>query len=118
MRPNAARQTLDQDLHAKVGHVPTRVAEHVVEQRAQVRVDRVRRLDLVEVAGVRLDVAGLVHDLRRRVVLRVDVGDGLHDLGGADQGALLTVEELAELPRDHVASHVAAFLLRELVPYG
>ena len=51
---------------------------------------------LVEVAGEHLDVAGLVHHLRRGVVLGVDPRDGLDDAGGAQQRALLAVEELRE----------------------
>ena len=35
------REPLDHDLHAEVGDVPARVGEDVVEQRAEVRVDRV-----------------------------------------------------------------------------
>ena len=73
--------------------------DDVVEQHLQVRVDRVvTRELLVEVPGEHLDVAGLVHHLRRRVVLRVDPRHGLDDLRGADQRALLAVEELRERP--------------------
>ena len=100
-------QPLDQDLHPQVGHVPARVAEHVVEQRLEVVVDRIGDLDLVEVPRIGLDVASLVHHLGGGVVLRVDVGHRLHDLGRADQRTLLTVEELAELPGHHVPPHVA-----------
>ena len=53
---------------------------------------------LVEVLGEHLDVAGLVHHLGGGVVLGVDPRDGLDDLGGADQRALLAVHELAEHP--------------------
>ena len=66
-------QALDHDLHAQVGHVPARVGHDVVEQQAQVGVDRVvARELLVEVLGEDLDVAGLVHDLGGGVVLGVD----------------------------------------------
>ena len=43
-------------------------------------------------------MAGLVHDLGGRVVLGVDPGDRLDDLGGADERALLAVEELGQGP--------------------
>jgi len=59
------RQALDHDLHAEVGHVPAAVVEDVVEQQAEVRVDRVvTRELLVEVLGEDLDVASLGDDLR------------------------------------------------------
>jgi hypothetical protein len=38
------------------------------------------------------------------VELGVEVGHGLDDLGGADQRALLAVEELGELPGDGVVA--------------
>ena len=38
LRERRERQALDQHLHAEVGHVPARVAEHVVEQRFSVGV--------------------------------------------------------------------------------
>ena len=100
MNPNAAeREPLDHDLHAEVGHVPPRVLDDVVEQQPQVGVDRVvARQLLVEVPGEHLDVAGLVHHLRRRVVLGVDPRHRLDDLRGADERALLAVEELRQRP--------------------
>ena len=71
--------------------------DDVVEQQAEVRVQREVAVELlVEVAGEHFDVAGLVHHLRGRVVLRVDPRHGLDDLRGAHQRALLAVEELAE----------------------
>jgi hypothetical protein len=92
-------QALDHDLHAQVGHVPAAVGDDVVEQHLQVGVDRVVPvLLLVEVLGEDLDVAGLVHHLGGRVVLGVDPRHGLDDLGRAQQGALLTVHELAQRP--------------------
>ncbi len=109
------REPLDQDLHAQVGHVPARVAQDLVEERAQRRIDRIGQLELlVEQAGVGLDVPRLVHDLGRRVVLGVHLGHLLHDLGGADQRALLAVQELRELPRLVVAAHLRFLLLRQL----
>ncbi len=53
---------------------------------------------LVEVLREHLDVPGLVHHLRRRVVLGVDPRNGLDDLRGADERALLAVEELRQRP--------------------
>ena len=41
------RQALDEHLHAEVGHVPARVAQRVVEQALQVRIDRVDELELL-----------------------------------------------------------------------
>jgi hypothetical protein len=111
------RQPLDQHLHAEVGHVPAGVGDDVVQQRLQVGVDRVGEVQLVaQVAGVRLDVARLVHHLGGGVELGVEVGDGLDDLGGADQRALLAVEELGELPGDHVVADLAPFPLAERRP--
>ena len=93
------REALDHDLHAHVRHVPARVAEHVVDEQLQVGVDGVVAFELrVEVAGEHLDVAGLVHDLGRRVVLGVDPRRRDDDLRRAEQRALLPVEELAHAP--------------------
>ena len=92
-------EALDHDLHAEIGHVPARVGDDVVEQHPQVRVDRVVPGQLrVEVPGEHLYMACLVHHLCRRVVLGVDPGNGLDDLRGADQRALLTVHELRQRP--------------------
>ena len=89
------REPLDENLHPEVGHVPAAVGDDVVEQRLEVWVDRVGELQLLlQVARVRLDVARLVHHLGGGVELAVDVGNRLHDLRGADQRALLAVEEL------------------------
>jgi hypothetical protein len=58
------RETLDHDLHAHVGHVPARIADDVVDQQLQRRVDGVVTVELrVEVPGEHLDMARLVHDL-------------------------------------------------------
>ena len=90
-------QALDHHLHAEVGHVPAAVVDDVVEQHPQVGVDLVLAAELlVEVAGEHLDVAGLVDDLRAGVQLGVVPRHGLDDLGGAQQRALLAVQELAE----------------------
>ena len=73
--------------------------DDVVDQELERGVHRVVAVELrVEVPGEHLDVAGLVHHLRRRVVLGVDPRDGLDDLRGADERALLAVEELAHPP--------------------
>ena len=76
------------------------------------RVERVDQLHLlVQVAAVDLDVARLVDDLGGGVELRVDVGHRLHDLGRADQRALLAVHELAEAPGLGVAAQLALALV-------
>ena len=59
---------------------------------------------------------GLVHHLGGGVELAVDVGNGLDDLAGADQRALLAVQELGELPGDAVATHHPARLLVHSLP--
>jgi len=61
-------------------------------------------------------VARLVHHLGGGVELGVEVRHGLDDLGGADQRALLAVEELGELPGDHVVAHLGALPLAERLP--
>ena len=97
MRPNAASaRSLDDDLHAEVGDVPPRVGDDQLEQPLQVGVRRVRQLELlVEVAGVDLDVAGLVDHLRGAVELGLEQRHLLHELGRRQQRTLLAVEELA-----------------------
>ena len=68
------RQPLDEHLHAEVGHVPPGVADHVVEQRLEVRIERVDEPELlVQVTAVDLDVAGLVDHLGGGIELAVDV---------------------------------------------
>ena len=85
-------QALDHDLHAEVGHVPTRVGDDVVEQEAEVAVQRVVARHLgVEVPREHLDVPRLVDHLGRRVVLGVDPRDRLDDLGGAQQLSLIHI---------------------------
>jgi hypothetical protein len=92
-------QALDHDLHAEIGDVPAAVAHDVVEQVAQVRVDRVVARELgVEVLGEDLDVPGLVDHLGGGVELGVDPGNGLDDASGADERTLLPVQELREHP--------------------
>ena len=93
------RQTFDHYLHPQVGHVPSWVGDDLVEEHLEVGVDRVvpRQL-LVEIAGEHLHVPGLVHHLGGGVVLGVDPRDGRDDLGRAEQGALLAVEELRQRP--------------------
>ena len=90
-------QPLDDHLHAEVDEVPAFIAEHLVYERLEVLVDRVggRHL-LVEVPGEGLHVACLVDHLGGGVVLGVDPRDSLHEACRAQQGALLSMEELAE----------------------
>ena len=111
------RESLDEDLHAEIRHVPPAVGDDVVEQRLEIRVERVDQLHLlVQVAAVHLDVARLVDHLGGGVELGVDVGHGLHDLGRADQRSLLAVHELAEAPGLDVAAQLALALVGHLVP--
>ncbi len=63
------------------------------------RVDRIVPRQLrVEIPREHLDMAGLVDHLGGRVVLRVDPRHRLDDLRGAEQRALLTVQELRQRP--------------------
>ena len=79
-------------------------------------VDRVGLLELlVEVPGEHLDVAGLVHHLGGGVVLGVDPRHGLDDLGGAQQRALLAVEELALGPHVGLDGVLQPLLLAPLL---
>ena len=106
-RTTASASALDQHLHAEVGDVPARVGQRSLEQASAGRRDRVGELELlVQQPRVRLDVARLVDHLGRGVELGVDVRHLLHDLGGADQRALLAVHELRELPGLEVAAHL------------
>ena len=118
MTPNAASASPSiEHLHPEVGHVPPAVGDDVVQQRLEIRVERVDQLHLlVQVAAVDLDVAGLVDHLGGRVELGIDVGHGLHDLGCADQRPLLAVHELAEAPGLDVAAQLAPALVRHLLP--
>ena len=112
-------QALDQDLHAQVGEVPARVGQRVVQQPAQVVVDRVVQVDLLpHEPGEQLDVPGLVHGLGRGVELGVHVGHGLHDPRGHGQRALLTVQELAEQPGRQVMGQLVPLRLGQLLPLG
>jgi hypothetical protein len=111
------REAFHDDLHAEVGHVPPAVGDHVLQQALQMAVQRVDELHLlVEVAAVDLDVAGFVDHLRGGIELAVDVGNGLHDLRGADECTLLAVHELAEPPGFEVPAHVAPLRVGHLLP--
>ena len=109
------RQALDHHLHAEVGHVPARVLDDVVEQHPQVGVDLEPAAQLlVDVAVEDLDVAGFVHRLRRGVQLGVVPRHGLDDLGGAQQRALLAVQELRERPAPLVDAELEPLLVAPL----
>ena len=113
------RQPLDHDLHAEVRHVPPRVLDDVVEEHAQVGVDLEPTAELlVEIPGEHLHVAGLVDDLGGGVQLGVVPGHGLGDLGGAQQGALLAVQELRERPAPLVDPELEPFLVAPLLDDG
>ena len=61
-------ETLDHDLHTKVGEVPTRILDDVVEQHLEVDVDWVAAPHLfVKIATEHLDVTCFVHHLRAGV---------------------------------------------------
>jgi hypothetical protein len=62
-------------------------------------------------------VARLVHHLGGGVVLGVHARHLLHDLARADEGALLAVEELGDLPRLHVMTQIRALRLRQPLPH-
>ena len=110
------REALDHDLHAEVRDVPARVGEDVVEDALQVLVDAVLLAELlVEVAREHLDVARLVHHLRRRVVLGVDPRHGLDDARGAEQRALLAVHELREQRVLQLDADLAPLLVAEVL---
>ena len=89
------REALDQHLHAQIRHVPAAVGEHILEQRFQTRRDRVDQIEFfVQQARIHLDMARLVHRLRRRIKLGLDVGHHMHQLGRHHQRALLAMHEL------------------------
>ena len=93
--------------------------DDVVDEQLERRVDGVVALELgVEVAGEDLDVPGLVHDLRRRVVLRVDPRHGLDDLRRADECPLLAVEELAHPPVEGLDRELRPVLLAPSLQRG
>ena len=77
----AERESLDHDLHAEELHVPARVAHQRVHDREQVVVDLVQLAELgLQVAQEHLQVACLVHDLRRAVELAVHPAHALGHL--------------------------------------
>ena len=111
------RQAFDQDLHAKEGHVPARVGQHLLQQGLQPRGQRIDQVELVvQQARIRLDVARLVHGLGRGIELRVHRRHHVHQLGGDHQRALLAVHELGQRVRLLMVADVDAILLRQLVP--
>ena len=57
------RQTLDHHLHAKIGHIPAPVVQHLLEQGAQRRGDRIDGADLLQQPLVCLDMPRLVDGL-------------------------------------------------------
>ena len=65
LRERGQREPFDQDLHAEIGHVPTPVRQHAVEQALERRRDGVGELELVvQETPVGLDVPCFVDDLR------------------------------------------------------
>ena len=90
-------EAFDHDLHAEVHEVPLRVLEQLVEQGLEVLVDRIGGGHLlIEVPVERLDMASLVDHLGGGVVLGVNPWHRLDQAGGAHEGPLLAVQELAQ----------------------
>jgi hypothetical protein len=67
----------------------------------------------VQIAGEDLGVTGLVHRLCRGVVLGVDPGHRLDQLGRGHHGALFAVHELAELSLEQLHTQLAELFLTE-----
>ncbi len=110
-------QTLDQDLHRQIGHVPAAVGQPVLEQGLHTRGDRVGELEFfVQQPRIGFDVARLIHHLGRGIEFRVEIRHGLHDLGGRDQRALLAMNELGYLRRLQVMANLTPLLLVHPVP--
>jgi hypothetical protein len=110
------REPFDHDLHAEVGHVPARLADDLGEERVEVRVHREGDRQLLgEVPSVHLHVARLVRHLARGVELGLRPRDGVHDLRGGEERALLAVEELREHPAELVHPHADQLLDLELL---
>ena len=98
------REALDHDLHAEELHVPAAVLEDHVEQRLEVRVDRIREPDLAcarsgcrrRRGAPRRRPGVAAYSLLSRSLHRVD------ELRGREQRALLAVQELRQRPRERL----------------
>jgi hypothetical protein len=108
------REALDDHLHAQELQLPEVGGEDLVEQRLQERIDRIDLVELLDVALEHLDVPPLVDDLRGSVELRVELGNGVHELAADDQGALFAVEELGQAPGRNADLDFLALFGREL----
>src|SRR6185437_13209650 len=87
------------------------------DQRLERLVDREHDVEfLVQETRIGLDMPRLVNDLRRGVEFGVDALDLLHDLGGADQRALLAVHELRNVEGLEIAPQLGDPLWRQAVP--
>jgi hypothetical protein len=95
----AEGEPLEDDLHANHLRLPVGRLHDVEEERLEDRLDRVDPVELADVPAEDLDVARLVHRLRRDVELRLVVRHGGDELAGDHERALLAVEELREDPR-------------------
>ena len=71
---------------------------------------------LVQQARIGLDMPRLVHHLGRGVELAVEIGHGLHDLGGGDQRALLAMHELRDRRGLLVVADLDLLLVGQPVP--
>ena len=81
------------------------------------RYDRVGEVEfLVQQALVHLDVPRLIHHLRRGIELRLDVGHLLDDLRGANESALLSVQELRKVMSLRMAPQVCTLFVGQAFP--
>ena len=109
------RQAFNHDLHTEIRHVPTTVIDDVVEQQAQVSIDLILATHLfLEITGEHFDVTSFVHNLSACVQLGVVPRHCLGDLRSAQQGTLLAVEELGQLPTTAFDSEFDPFLVAPL----
>ncbi len=116
-RKGRQREPLDKHLHAEVRHVPSRVAQDLIEQHLERRRDRINDIELfVQQALVDLDMARLIHHLGGGIELRLDIGDLLDDLRGANQRALLAMEELRKIVGLRMTPQVGLFLFGQALP--
>ena len=93
--------------------IQSSVCERGVEDALQRRRDRPHLVELLDVAGEHLDVARLVHGLRRGVELGVGVRHRVHELRRHHERALLAVQEVAQAERRRAARELPARLLGE-----
>ena len=110
-------QAFNDDLHGQIGKVPAAVAQGFIDQLAQRFGHRIGDAELLHQILVGLDVTGFIHHLSRGIEFGVEIGNGLDDLGGADQCGLLALHELRDIPGLGMTAELDAFLLRHLLPH-